>query len=385
MKKMMLWLCLMMIVPTLASADMVSITELRQQAEAVGRWTQTYEAYGRTIGVDVPVIVPEVEAMPIVTVEAYNAVENDALNRKEYLLKRENSDGWSIEYEESGLFSYLNNAESTVGTISIPDRAAQNEHVYLGGQYHFPQDKRTDKMKYQSVFFAPGEFDSETTYAEDNPNSLQQAMDCCEKVIAYFYPEEKDVFLDAVEVRSRDHKVKNMEDYKLGEYVNSSLMGTYELVIRQRMRGVPIYISVRRVADSEAFTGKSGIISAEWKKMTKMDALDNAFFEYQDDGSFWFVFSWLKEQNVAVENVPLQSFDVILSSIEEKIAAGNIRNAVVLASQPGRIFQPLVQYMVQTLSFNLITFNSVRNGSGGCVIKMMILPKHRPQSACLPE
>lgn len=253
MKKMILWLCLMMIVPTLASADMVSISELHQQAEAVGRWTQTYEAHGRTIEVDVPIIVPEVEAMPIVTVEAYNAVENDALNRKEYPLKRENSDGWSIEYEESGLFSYLNNAESTVGTISIPDRAEQNEHVYLGGQYHFPQDKRTDKMKYQSVFFAPGEFDSETTYAEDNPNSLQQAMDCCEKVIAYFYPEEKDVFLDAVEVRSRDHKVKNMEDYKLGEYVNSSLMGTYELVIRQRMRGVPIYISVHRVADSEAF------------------------------------------------------------------------------------------------------------------------------------
>ena len=138
--------------------------------------------------------------------------------------------------------------------------------------------------------------------------------------------------MDAVEVRSRDHKVKNMEDYKLGEYVNSSLMGTYELVIRQRMRGgVPIYISVRRVADSEAFIGKEGIISAEWKKkMTKMIALDNAFFEYQDDGGFWFVFSWLKEQDVAVENRRLQSFDVILSSIEEKIAAGNIRNVYAL-------------------------------------------------------
>ena len=77
MKKMMLWLCLMMIVPTLANADMVFISELHQQAEAVGRWTQTYEAHGRTIEVDVPIIVPEVEAMPIVTVEAYNAVEND--------------------------------------------------------------------------------------------------------------------------------------------------------------------------------------------------------------------------------------------------------------------------------------------------------------------
>ena len=76
MKKMMLWLCLMMIVPTLASADMVSISELRQQAEAVGRWTQTYEAYGRTIEVDVPIIVPEVEKLPIITVVPYLAVED---------------------------------------------------------------------------------------------------------------------------------------------------------------------------------------------------------------------------------------------------------------------------------------------------------------------
>ena len=136
MKKMMALFCTLLLFPTLALAnsDMVSISELRQQVEMMGRWTKTYEAHGRTIEVDVPIIVPEVEAMPIVTVEAYNAVENDALNRKEYPLKRENSDGWSIEYEESGLFSYLNNAESTVGTISIPDRAAQNEHVYLGGQ-----------------------------------------------------------------------------------------------------------------------------------------------------------------------------------------------------------------------------------------------------------
>ena len=70
MKKMMLWLCLRMIVPTLASADMVSISELRQQVEAIGHWTQTYEAYGRTIGVDVPVIVPDVEQMPVITVKA---------------------------------------------------------------------------------------------------------------------------------------------------------------------------------------------------------------------------------------------------------------------------------------------------------------------------
>ena len=57
----------LLLMPTLAlaSSDMVSISELRQQVEAMGRWTKTYEAYGRTIEVDVPIIVPEVDELPI--------------------------------------------------------------------------------------------------------------------------------------------------------------------------------------------------------------------------------------------------------------------------------------------------------------------------------
>ena len=68
MKKMMLWLCLMMIVPTLASADMVSISELRQQGEAMDRWTQTYDTPNGKVSVDIPIIVPEVENVPILQV-----------------------------------------------------------------------------------------------------------------------------------------------------------------------------------------------------------------------------------------------------------------------------------------------------------------------------
>ena len=62
MRKITFLFCVLMIVPTLvlASDDMVSISELRQQVERMGRWTKTYEARGRTIEVDVPIIVPEV-------------------------------------------------------------------------------------------------------------------------------------------------------------------------------------------------------------------------------------------------------------------------------------------------------------------------------------
>ena len=60
MKKFLTVLCALLLVPTLATANsnMVSISELRQQVEAMGRWTQTYEAHGRTIEVDIPIYIP---------------------------------------------------------------------------------------------------------------------------------------------------------------------------------------------------------------------------------------------------------------------------------------------------------------------------------------
>lgn len=52
MKKIFAALCVLMIVPTLALAnsDMVSISELRQQGEAMGRWTQTYDTPNGEVG-----------------------------------------------------------------------------------------------------------------------------------------------------------------------------------------------------------------------------------------------------------------------------------------------------------------------------------------------
>ena len=62
----------LLLMPTLAlaSSDMVSISELRQQGEAVGRWTQTYETPNGKVSVDIPIIVPEVENVPILQVSA---------------------------------------------------------------------------------------------------------------------------------------------------------------------------------------------------------------------------------------------------------------------------------------------------------------------------
>ena len=49
MKKFLTVLCALLLVPTLATAnsDMVSISELRQQIEAMGQWTQNDTVNGK--------------------------------------------------------------------------------------------------------------------------------------------------------------------------------------------------------------------------------------------------------------------------------------------------------------------------------------------------
>ena len=83
MKKMWFALCALLLVPTLALAnsDMVSISELRQQVERMGRWTASYEAYKRKIEVDIPIDMPEVDAVP-----CYSRCKEDSCNISKTIL-----------------------------------------------------------------------------------------------------------------------------------------------------------------------------------------------------------------------------------------------------------------------------------------------------------
>lgn len=58
-----------------AKAEWVSIVELRQQVDEMGRWIQNYtDTYGRQIEVDVLPMIPNVEVVPVLRVEPLDVV-----------------------------------------------------------------------------------------------------------------------------------------------------------------------------------------------------------------------------------------------------------------------------------------------------------------------
>ena len=318
----------LLLVPTLAlaSGDMVSISELCQQVEAMGRWTKTYEAYGRTIEVDVPIIVPEVEEFPVFSVEPYYAVYEQRLTRDGTMLEKIGEDGWCSVYAERNLLS----EEGIIGEAKALD-LDDFEQVDFDANYSSPRDEHNLNTKYTSEFFYPYEIEQTDTYAEDNPASLEDAVANMEKVVGYFYPEEPAVMVDRVELRSRLHKVKGIDDYNLRDYVEDYPSGTYNLSIREMMDGIPIYVDVgdRLSLDLASDKGKKGV-NDFWRKNVKLWRVRDNYFEFMNKSRFELDTAWLKRVNKIEEDVPLKNVDVIIKNLEKEIEKGKIRKIYAL-------------------------------------------------------
>ena len=318
----------LLLMPTLAlaSGDMVSISELRQQVETMGRWTQTYEAHGRTIEVDVPIIVPEVDEFPVFLVEPYYAVYEQRLTRDGTMLEKIGEDGWCSVYAEQNLLS----EEGIIGEAKALD-LDDFEQVDFDANYSSPRDEHNLNTKYTSEFFYPYEIEQTDTYAEDNPASLEDAVANMEKVVGYFYPEEPAVMVDRVELRSRLHKVKGIDDYNLGDYVEDYPSGTYNLSIREMMDGIPIYVDVgdRLSLDLASDKGKKGV-NDFWRKNVKLWRVRDNYFEFMNKSRFELDTAWLKRVNKIEEDVPLKNVDVIIKNLEKEIEKGKIRKIYAL-------------------------------------------------------
>ena len=303
--------------------NMYGIKELQNQRRI---WNESYEAKGRTVQVDIPIIIPEVEEFPVFSVEPYYAVYEQHLTRDGTALEKIGEDGGCSVYAESNLLS----EDGITGKVEALD-LDDFKCVRFYANYFSPRDDQNINTKYTSEFFYPYQVESSNTYAEDNLMSLEDAEEILEKVIGYFYPEESSVLLERIELCSRLHKVNGIDDYELGDYVEDYPSGTYNLSIREMMDGIPIYTDIgsRLSLDLASDKGKKGV-NDFWRKNVKIMRVRKNTFEFMNKSRFELNAVWLKRVNKIEEDVPLKNVDVIIKNLEKEIKQGKIRRIYAL-------------------------------------------------------
>ena len=318
----------LLLMPTLALAnsDMVSISELRQQVEVMGRWTQTYETPNGKVSVDIPIIVPEVENVPILQVSA--VMGKDVVEEKGLLksIDQENA-GAGIFYDDFDILSKLN---ADVGDAAMIFCANPEEIdlAFLQVSHNDPNSMRMGSWDYSSDYYYPDEMNPETLFAEENEQPMSTANDALAVLLQNYYGKENaDYDVDYVEVRGRARKRAGRTKNDLGAYKKDYPKGTYYISFRQKIGGLPVYMEI---GQKMLTTDKTHITQETALKCSRVSWININGLEYMDGASFMLNATWMREEKRIQEDVPLATLDEVMQVLEKKIEEGYIRDIYAL-------------------------------------------------------
>ena len=318
----------LLLVPTLAlaSGDMVSISELHQQVEMMGRWTKTYDTPNGEVSVDIPIIVPEVENVPILQVSA--VMGKDVAEEKGLLksIDQENA-GAGIFYDDFDILSKLNVDVDGAAMIFCAN-PKEIDLAFLQVNLDEPLAKRLGNWDYSSDYYYPNEMNPEILFAEENDQPLSAAEDVLAVLLQDYYGSENaDYGVDYVEVRGRARKRVGRTKNDLGAYKKDYPKGTYYISFRQKLEGIPIYLEI---GHKMLTTNQTYVTQEVALKCQRIRGIETNTLEYMDETSFILDTTWMREEKRIQEDVPLATLEDVMRALEKRIEEGYIRDIYAL-------------------------------------------------------
>ena len=318
----------LLLMPTLAlaSGDMVSVSELRQQVEVMGRWTQTYDTPNGEVSVDIPIIVPEVENMPILQVSAVmgkDVAEEKGLHKS---VDQENA-GAGIFYDDFDVLSKLNANVDDAAMIFCAN-PKEIDLAFLQVSHNDPNSMRGGSWDYSSDYYYPNEMNPETLFAEENEQMLSTANDALAVLLQNYYGKENaDYDVDYVEVRGKARKRVGRTKNDLGAYKKDYPNGTYYISFRQKLEGIPIYAEI---GHKMLTTNQTYVTQEVALKCQRIRGIETNTLEYMDETSFILDTTWMREEKRIQEDVPLATLEDVMRALEKRIEEGYIRDIYAL-------------------------------------------------------
>ncbi|MEG0864112.1 MAG: hypothetical protein RSI32_06490 [Clostridia bacterium] len=273
--------CVSMMNGALAKQGYHSIQEVREQVPK--RWTQSYETKWRTIDIDVRPTVPDAEAMPVLKVEAsYWQPEANGLDER-----------WKSY--QLGFFGYV------CGDLV--------------------EDAKASKGKLKETFFTPP-YDDEKAYLYESEFTLRDALDWLGQLL-------EEAKLTSVDFRIETPQFLSVSDYfnKKGELIAG--VSNYGLEFSQHLHGIPIL--------NHFYSGKERFPDGEPSLFPYLSVYCKSRDSALINGNF------VIETEQLEEDIPLCSYSVIQTALEEEIASGRLRRVFdmdlgyVLFNEPGAI------------------------------------------------
>lgn len=286
MKKIFAAFCTLLLLPTLASAELISITELAQEVPEA--WIEEIDVNGKTIRIDAPIYVPEVEKLPIIVVSGKSP-----------------SDEQVERYEAQGM-TVIEKWERGVVLSRKAEQMPENAHV---STYEVINDLwNIERTKYLAEFETRGQ---ERTIADvvERMNTMLSNL---------FEYETDDIWMDKIQLQ-KNYISKRL--LGLDELKDIEGEDDYIITGRQKIRGIPILLPAPC-----AFV--DGVEECEWAHLS----WNEIEFFYKNEKRFRIVAKGIvREEKQLKEDIHVSNFEAIQDSLRTYIQAEKIDEVYSMA------------------------------------------------------
>ena len=288
-------------------AEYIGINEL--QTEANIEWKKDYvDRYGRTVSVDVTPIIPQVDKVPIQIMENQILPVENVLNIYPQSMVQEEK----REEDNVIIMNYLNQDKNERGAVYI----CQNDGNLVLFEYddlNTKIKKTTTKLEsFSGIQYCSNEVERLYPYFDGYDFTVQDSIDCANQELGKFFP-DYNLDLDIMWVT-----------------IVPNTRPCYVCTLRQKIDGIPILMGAGDIARGTNEKEMGFKFPKSWK--TKGEEYWGGFirslwdFIAYVDGGYQIQFRPLKKVVSLVDDVPLCTFDEVISSVEKQIEHGNIRN-----------------------------------------------------------
>lgn len=320
-------LCAFLLVPTLASAELVSVSELRQQVKAMGRWTQTYDTPKGALEVDIPILVPETETCPVITVERTipltdelyeKIISSENRSMGTYLVDMDNGETW--EY-------YLMTDDD--GKVCARDQLESVWNEMGAYRYSFEYGGVYDSLPMTGHY--PWKIDMERSFIRDSDLTISQMMAIWRKHIDVNYPNEQ------IEIRPKQI-VANGSTAETGTTgKRNKKHGEYEIRGEQVLNGFPIFGALGGSSGNVYYVFHTQEFGEEkiWERLRPYKKGSDSCSTYlrmraMTAEDYFLTNEFVHLRTVELADIPLAPLDEVLTNIEREIETGRIREVLSL-------------------------------------------------------